>query len=140
MSGAAWLRRLAAAWYHLWAIAYHYRGNVTGKLSEYQRAEANLTQALLWNPTRASFYLERGILRWRELNRPQEAIQDFSLALTLDPTLHEARFNRGIAYQQTHGYPKARADFKAYLAAVPDSPWREYAERYLASLDEANKA
>ncbi len=139
MNVSAWLRRIVAAWYHLWAMAYHYRGNVTGKLSEYQHAEANLSQALLWNPNRAAFYLERGILRWRELNRPQDAVKDLTLALTLDPALHEARFNRGVAYQQMQAYDLARADFRAYLSAVAASPWREYAARYLAELESATR-
>ncbi|MFP4394216.1 MAG: tetratricopeptide repeat protein [Anaerolineales bacterium] len=131
-----WLSSLIASWYHWLALAHRYWGHTRGLREEYEAAVQNFDRALLWNPQAAHIYLERGILWWRELNHPRKAVQDFTIALKLDPDLIEAHFNRGIAYQQLQEYQEAVSDFETYLNEGTHPHWRKYARTMIRELNE----
>ncbi len=120
---------------HFWLGQAHcYRGNATGDLRAYQRAVASYARALKWDPTWTEVCLERGVLFWRELHIPRQAVAELSEALRLDPQLYGALFNRGVAYQQLREYERAVADFRAYLEVGEDPYWREYAAKMVEVL------
>ncbi|MCU0520241.1 MAG: tetratricopeptide repeat protein [Anaerolineae bacterium] len=123
-------------YYYLLAGTYRHFGNTNHLVSEYERAVEAFTRAVTLDPAFARAYLERGILYWRELDLPRRAILDLTRAYDLDGTLHEARFNRGIAHQQLREYGEAMADFRAYLEEGKHPYWREYAESMLRELSE----
>ncbi|HOT93309.1 MAG TPA: tetratricopeptide repeat protein [Anaerolineae bacterium] len=131
-----WFKSLVAHSYYLIGIVHRYIGNSYGSRWEYEAAVEAFNRAVTWKPDFAQAYLDRGILYWRELDHPRKAIHDLTLALDLDPRLHEAQFNRAIAHQQLREYPEAIADYQAYLAVGGHPYWREHAETMLRELSE----
>lgn len=129
-------RSLMAHSYYLVGVIRRYIGNTRGGLWEYEAAIEAFNRALDWKPDFAQAYLDRGVLYWREIDHPRKAIHDLTLALSLDPNLSEAQFNRGIAHQQLREYPEAVADFTAYLAVGEHPSWREHAESMIRELSE----
>ncbi len=129
--GFAWL--LARFFFGL-ATSCRYFGNKHGAQVAYVRAVEAFSRAIAYDVTYASAYLQRGILYWRELNQPRWAVLDLTMAYDLDPNLIEARFNRGIAYQQLRNYEQAISDFQAYLQVGQHPYWREYAENMVLEL------
>lgn len=132
----SWVAVLRSRFYYLLAGSYRHSGNKYHLASEYEHAVEAFTQAVVLDPDFARAYMERGILYWRELDHPRRAVLDLTKAYDLDPTLIEARFNRGIAHQQLREYQEATADFRAYLAEGNHPFWREYAESMLRELPE----
>lgn len=121
---------------YLLGLIRRYMGNASGSRWEYEAAIDAFTRALEWKPDFAQVYLDRGILYWRELDHPRRAIHDLTLALTLDPRLAEAQFNRAVAHQQLREYAEAIADYRAYLAIGEHPFWREHAESMIRELSE----
>jgi tetratricopeptide (TPR) repeat protein len=130
------LARAVARFYYLLSESHRYFGNRYNLKSEQEKAIQALDRAIATNPQYARAYMERGILYWREMDQPRRAIPDLTLAYQLEPNLIEARFNRGIAYQQLREYAEAIADFEAYLAEGRHPYWREYAETMIRELKE----
>ena len=131
-----WFKSLMAHSYYLIGVIHRYVGITHCSRWEYEAAVDAFTRAVEWKPDFAQVYLDRGILYWRELDHPRKAIHDLTLAMTLDPHLHEAQFNRGIAHQQLREYAEAVADFQAYLAVGEHPFWREHAESMIRELSE----
>jgi tetratricopeptide (TPR) repeat protein len=131
-----WGARGVARFYYLLSESHRYFGNRYNLKSEQEKAIQALDRAIAANPQYARAYMERGILYWREMDQPRRAILDLTLAYQLEPTLIEARFNRGIAHQQLREYAEAIADFEAYLAEGRHPYWREYAETMIRELKE----
>jgi len=71
-------------------------------------------------PTYAWALVQRGETRW-QLGRPEEALADFNLALTLDATFLDALYNRGETYWQLGHYEEALADLNLALTRDPNS-------------------
>jgi tetratricopeptide (TPR) repeat protein len=129
-----WCSTAMARFYYVLAEGYRYFGNRYYLQAEYQHAVDAYTRAIVHQPNYARAYMARGILNWREMGDPQGAILDLTRAYDLDATLIEARFNRGIAYQQLRAYGDAVADFQVYLDKGDHPHWRDYAERMLKEL------
>ena len=128
--------RLLAYLYYLLAESHRYFGNRYALRSEQEKALHALDRAILYNPHFARAFMERGILYWREMDDPQSAIPELTLAYELSPHLIEARFNRGVAHQQLGEYAEATADYEAYLTEGRHPYWREYAETMIRELKE----
>jgi tetratricopeptide (TPR) repeat protein len=71
-----------------------------------------------------------------ELGRSLEALTQ---ALTLDPALSEALFNRALCKQQMGLESEAAADWKEYLAKDSRSEWAAEARQNLAQIEERKK-
>jgi len=128
------VRRLVARYFYSWGLSHRYVANTYGLEWEYETAARYFSKAIHWDPGYARAYLDRGVLNWRELDDPEQAVHDLTLAYRLDEGLIEARFNRGVAYQETGAYERALADFEAYLEAGDHPHWREYAEAMIKEL------
>ena len=59
--------------------------------------------------------MARAVLLWRELDRPEEAIEEFNALLADDPHCGPALFNRAMARQKLGHFQKSLTDFEAYL-------------------------
>lgn len=128
--------RIAIAYVHyMLATSHRHFGNQYGLRQEYDSAVRAFSRAIAWDVGFARAYMERGILLWRELDRPRQAVADLTTAYELDPNLIEARLNRGIAHQQLQEYTAALADFRAYLSRGDHPHWREYAENMVRELE-----
>ena len=122
------LRRLADAHRHM--------GNAYGNRQEHRAAVGNYTRAIALDPTYTYVYFSRGVLRWRELGEYEEAIEDLSRVLELDPGWAEAIFNRALAYKMNMQYEDAIVDFERYLEEGRDEFWLDSARRQLEELGE----
>jgi CHAT domain-containing protein/tetratricopeptide (TPR) repeat protein len=77
------------------------------------------------------------LARAADLDRPDDlpkALDAVEHALTADPGLVEARFNKGLALRALAMRDGAVAAFREYLEVDPDSPWADEARRYLDEL------
>jgi protein O-mannosyl-transferase len=59
-------------------------------------------------------YLNRGNDRYKN-NRREEAVEDFTVAIDINPQSLLAYQNRGLAYLLNHNFDKALADYNRYL-------------------------
>lgn len=116
-------------------IVYHYWGNAYGATRAYQHAVHWYQRALDLDASLTQARLDLGILYWRELDRPQTAVEEFSHLLTSDADNEAARFNRAVAYQQLRDYEHALADFQAYLKIGQHPQRREYAEKMVKEFE-----
>lgn len=131
-----WTAALLAHFYYMLAVSHRHFGNKYGLREEYERSLDAFTRAISHNPAFARAYMERGILYWRELDHPRRAVLDLTRAYDLDSNLIEARFNRGVAYQELREYSAALVDYRAYLAEGDHPYWREHAENMIQELEE----
>ena len=89
-----------------------------GKYVDPQKAKSYWDKAIAANPKFAEAYNNRG-LAFYNLNRYQEALQDFSQSIRMKPNYAEAFNNRGNVYYELDQYEKAQADFDQSLKLKP---------------------
>jgi tetratricopeptide (TPR) repeat protein len=103
-----------------------------------------LEQALQQAPQDADIATKLGIAYAAKADRASDraaksagyhaAIDRFSQALRLEPDNLAALFNRGLAHSRLEEKAEAKADFQAYLAKDPQSPWSAEVRRWLTVL------
>jgi len=103
------------------ASAYIERGKAYRLLGEYDKANADFTQAIYLEPERDIAYYQRGILYIHYLEEYEQALNDFSQAIYLRPDTIHAYLERGSAYILVENYQRAIADFDRVLALNPPS-------------------
>ena len=69
-----------------------------------------------------------------EQDQLQQAVENWSAVLEIDPEHADARYNRGLASRQLGDAMQAVADLTAYLSLVPDSA-EAFNQRGLAYLE-----
>jgi len=89
-----------------------------GRYTDPAKAKSYLDKAISANPKMAESYNNRG-LAFYNLERHQEAINDFSQAIRMKPQYAEAFNNRGNAYYALDQYQQAEADFNKSLQLRP---------------------
>jgi Flp pilus assembly protein TadD len=89
-----------------------------GRYTDPNKAKDYWDKAIAANPQMAEAYNNRG-LAFYNLERHQQAINDFSQAIRMKPQYAEAFNNRGNAYYALDQYAKAEADFNKSLELKP---------------------
>ena len=89
-----------------------------GRYTDPNKAKDYWDKAIAANPQMAEAYNNRG-LAFYNLERHQQAINDFSQAIRMKPQYAEAFNNRGNAYYALDQYEKAEADFNKSLQLRP---------------------
>ncbi|MGD8741335.1 MAG: tetratricopeptide repeat protein [Desulfobacterales bacterium] len=89
-----------------------------GRYTDPNKAKDYWDKAIAANPKMAEAYNNRG-LAFYNLERHQQAINDFSQAIRMKPQYAEAFNNRGNAYYALDQYAKAEADFNKSLELKP---------------------
>ena len=89
-----------------------------GRYTDPNKAKDYWDKAIAANPQMAEAYNNRG-LAFYNLERYQQAINDFSQAIRMKPQYAEAFNNRGNAYYALDQYAKAEADFNKSLELKP---------------------
>ena len=89
-----------------------------GQYTDPNKAKEYWDRAIAANPKVAESYNNRG-LAFYNLERHQQAINDFSQAIRMKPEYAEAFNNRGNAYYALDQYEKAEADFNKSLELKP---------------------
>ena len=87
-------------------------------------ADTAYGRALQVDPRHADAANGRGVLLV-QAGRPADAVAWFERALAADQTLHEARLNLGIAYQQSGQYDLALQTYRDLLRTAPRTATRE---------------
>src|SRR5690349_15494950 len=80
------------------------------RLSHFDSAIADLTDAILLFPKNAEIWYRRGNA-WTEKADFNKAIEDFNTAISLDPNHSEAFMNRGYSWGSIGEHKNAIADF-----------------------------
>jgi regulator of sirC expression with transglutaminase-like and TPR domain len=123
----------AWGWYLLGHL-HRSHGLWTRQQAPFRRAEVAFSGALRQRPDWPLPCLQRGILHWRELQNPDQAIQDFTRAMAAPKASAEALFLRAMAYEQVGSYHAAADDLIRYLREYPDEQWSSHAIRQLHML------
>ncbi|MBL8190134.1 MAG: CHAT domain-containing protein [Acidobacteria bacterium] len=121
----------------------HALGRLYLFLGEFDKAESQMKLALesLNNDAKiltdiAALYYERS--KFADSNSElllTKAVEYYRQAISIDPQLAEAWFNRALCYEHLAAYSNAKEDWKQYLKIDPDSEWAKEARERLKNLE-----
>ncbi|MDM3844989.1 MAG: tetratricopeptide repeat protein [Aphanizomenon gracile PMC638.10] len=97
---------------------YNEKYAVLSDLKKYREAEAAINKAIELSP-RAAFYLNRGVVR-DELGNKQGAIDDYNLAIKINPNYEPAYNNRGNARNELGDKQGAIDDYNQAIKFNPN--------------------
>jgi tetratricopeptide (TPR) repeat protein len=100
----------------------------------FARAEEHFSRAIRNRTDYLHAYLERGILRWRELDDYMGAIEDFNQVLGMQPYHQKALICRSMAYWRGGNYVAAIDDLERVIEINPESQFARNARTQLTSL------
>jgi tetratricopeptide (TPR) repeat protein len=105
-------------------------GNEAADMENYDQALAYYNQAInssgLKAENRAIAYHNRGCVHY-DLGREDEAFNDFTQAIALDPKYDPPYYHRSFIYEQRGDYERALADMQKAVSL--DSSFAEYHDR-----------
>jgi tetratricopeptide (TPR) repeat protein len=107
--------------------AHFSRARARAKHDDTNRAIRDYTQAIRIHATIGAF-LNRGIL-WGRKGNYDQAIEDFTTAIGMNPNFDMAYTYRGLAYESKGDQDKARADFQATLSLPQGFAGSEWAHQ-----------
>jgi tetratricopeptide (TPR) repeat protein len=99
------------------------RGVASLDRRDYERAIADFTEAIRFNPKYAAAYYNRGFA-YLDKKDYDHAIADYDQVITLNPKLASAYSNRGNAYRAKGALDRASADFDQAEALTRDEQQR----------------
>lgn len=103
------------------SLAYALRALVLAKLGRLDEAEAAIDKAHSTESVHEKAFQVRGLINARR-NRPEKAILDFSRYIDdYNPTSVMSLFERGLAYEKTGQFEKAKEDLERVVALEPGS-------------------
>lgn len=117
--------------------AYVIRASLLMASSEgYERAEADISEAIRLEPKEGDLYVNRAFLRY---NRDDYfgAMADYDYAIQLDPLNAAAIYNRGLLRMESRDNDRAIADFSRVLELDPED-YRALYNRVLLYSDTRN--
>jgi tetratricopeptide (TPR) repeat protein len=127
-------RRILAYWWYMWGLSWCYWGIRTAEQWFFRGGIRAFDRALRVWPGFAGGFYRRGLIRGRELSQHQQAIDDLTKAIELDPEWPDPYLQRGL-FQRFHGDPRAAIeDLQRFLDLGGDRTWRGEAERQIAML------
>ncbi len=97
---------------------YIQRGAAWYDKNQYDKAIADLNEAIRLDPTYAIAYNNRGVA-WQHKKEYDKAIADLNEAIRLEPTYAIAYNNRGNAWRDKKNYDKAIADYNEAIRLDP---------------------
>ena len=105
----------------------------------WEQAENKLSELLTKDTTIAEIYFHRAFVKQNQL-KYQESILDFTKAIELDPSIRNARTNRGYSYRMLGQYNQAIIDYKAEQEINPNPYSDEHIAMVYIALEELDKA
>ena len=104
------------------AIAYANRGSVWMQKKQYDKAIADLSEAIRLDPELAGLYGNRG-RAWFQKKEFDRAISDLDQCIRLDPKAPEFYLYRGRGWFAKSEYDKAIADYTSAIRLKPDNAY-----------------
>lgn len=129
-------REPSAANLHALGLAHLILGDHDAAVQALEDAAAEDAQSAPYLSDLSAAYFARS----RQLDRPDDlprALGAADRAINADPTLLEARFNRGLALEALFLEEQARRAWEDYVSRDSSSPWAEEAKRRLAALQQS---
>ncbi len=102
--------------------AYYFRAFAHQRHGDHQKAIEDFNVALTLTQDKneiATIYYNRG-RTYRDLDKLNDALADYTQALTLNPNYASAYFSRGLLQQQTKNNDAAIADYSRAIESNPD--------------------
>ena len=99
--------------------AYATRALVYLQQEDYESAEADLTYAIHLNP-KSNYYINRALTRYHR-GELRGAMNDYDLAIDLEPNNVLGRYNRGLLRAQVGDDNRAIEDFNVVIEYEPDN-------------------
>ncbi|GCL41655.1 tetratricopeptide repeat-containing S1 family peptidase [Dolichospermum planctonicum] len=115
---------------------YNEKWAVLKDLKRYREAEAAINKAIELSP-RAAFYINRGLVR-ADLGDKQGAIDDYNLAIKINPNIAQAYYNRGIVRDDLGDKPGAIQDYNLAIKINPNDAYAYY-NRGIVRYESGNK-
>lgn len=135
MAQGGWWRHVKAWWIFQRGLMLRWLGHRTVRRAYYEAASDAFSAALALAPDYEDVYLARGLLYWRELQRPDLAVADFSALLGGHVAQAEVFFYRAMAYQAQGHYAAAAEDLRVAVAGAAGFPWRRNAAHQLQTIE-----
>lgn len=107
---------------YTWGGLHRYFGNQNRMRSEHEHAVRYFARAYAIDPNFWQARVARAVLLYRELERPQDAVDEFDAILADDPECGPALFNRAMAMQKLGRFQDSLTDFEAYLQLEAQEP------------------
>ena len=102
--------------------AYFWRGRAYTEKEMYYSASSDLGKAIELNPQYADAYYYRALIYDKNMKRAEDAMKDYSQAISLAPKKYAAAYNnRAEIYYNKGNYDQALADLQEALAITPDN-------------------
>jgi tetratricopeptide (TPR) repeat protein len=100
--------------------AHFTRAIVYTQLQEFRQAVSDYDRVITLNPKDVGTYMNRGILKVRNLNDIQGALADYNQAISLNPQYTQAYYNRGILKDdELNDIQGALADYNQAISLNP---------------------
>jgi len=128
-------QHVRAWWIFQRGLMLRWLGHRSVRRAYYQAASDAFSAALALAPDYEEIYLARGLLYWRELQRPDLAVADFSALLGGRVSQVEVLFYRAMAYQAQGQYVAAAADLRVAVEGAAGMPWRRNAAHQLQTIE-----
>lgn len=100
--------------------AWSTKAQIAMSHKEWKEGNEYLTKAIHYLPKYVPLYLNRAICRYN-INKLRECLEDYDMALTLDPNSFFAHYNRGLLRAQVGDNNRAITDFNFILKTEPDN-------------------
>ena len=125
---------------------HHALGKVYLAKGDFDKAIEEFDAAIKSDSNNAQFYGDLGAAWLEKGKRDRDgtadlgrALENLNKALTLNPNLLEALFNRALCEEQMTAYSQAENDWREYLKRDSKSQWAGEARRRLQLLEEKKK-
>lgn len=120
------------------AIAHYNRGNAYAGQGDNDRAIADYTESIRFNPNFAFVWFNRGNSHFANGDL-DKAIADYTAAIKLNPKYAPAYINRGNAYRDSKDFARALPDYDAALRLEPGNSLAKANREEALSAEAANK-
>lgn len=143
---------VAAAWFNR-ALAYKQKADLVPRKEDFERAEADLSQAIKLDAWDVDYWLNRGFVRLRLImvdfgKYVPLAAADFTKAIRLKPNLSDAYTGRAQVYEESNRKAESMADANKALQLNPNdyvalfirAKLNTYSQNFAAARTDLEKA
>jgi len=98
---------------------YYWMGSAYQQMKNFTASENAYSKCIVYDPKNAIAYSKRAAIRGAFLSNPQGALLDLNIALSINPDIEEALYNRAVANAQNKKFEPAIADLTRILEKNP---------------------